>query len=193
MPIENNTTALLVMDVQKSTLKSLKDPNYYLHGIARALKAARSHNIPVIYCVIGFREGYPEVHPDNKAFAAIKAAGSPLDKHEAYQIPESVGPKEGELIITKKRFSAFTGSDLEVILRSKKINHLVLTGISSSGVVLSTLREAADKDFKLSVLVDGCEDRDDQIHEFLMTKIFPRQASICLIDDWSDQLNELAG
>lgn len=188
MPLENNKTALIVMDVQKSTLQSLKDPNYYLHGIARALKAARSHGIPVIYSVIGFREGYPEVHPDNKAFAGIKAAGSPLDKTAAYQIPDSIGPKSDELVVTKKRFSAFTGSDLEVILRSKQINHLILAGISTSGVVLSTLREAADKDFKLTVLVDGCEDRDDQIHEFLMTKIFPRQAAIQLIDDWSDQL-----
>jgi hypothetical protein len=50
----------------------------------------------------------------------------------------------GDLIVTKRRVSAFTGSDLEVVLRAAGTEHLVLTGIATSGVVLSTLRQAAD-------------------------------------------------
>ena len=48
-----------------------------------------------------------------------------------------------------------TGSNLEVLLRGMNINHIVLTGVSTSGVVLSTAVEAADKDFQITILADG--------------------------------------
>ncbi|MHB8263440.1 MAG: cysteine hydrolase family protein [Acidimicrobiales bacterium] len=64
--------------------------------------------------------------------------------------------------------SAFVGSDLEVLLRSSGITHLALTGISTSGMVLSTLREAADRDYELTELSDACSDVDDEVHHPLM-------------------------
>ena len=60
--------------------------------------------------------------------------------------------------VAKKRISAFAGSDLEVLLRANDIRHLVLCGIATSGVVLSTLREAGDKDYTMTVLSDLCAD-----------------------------------
>jgi len=80
--------------------------------------------------------------------------------------------------MTKRRVTGFAGSDLEVILRSQGIGHLVLPGLSTSGVVLSTLREAADKDYRISVLSDCCADPDPEVHQLLLTKIFPRQAEV---------------
>ncbi len=76
------------------------------------------------------------------------------------------------------------GSDLEVILRAKNIRHLVLAGISTSGVVLSTVREAADKDYQLTVLSDLCADFDEQVHSLLLEKIFPRQAAVITSRQW---------
>jgi len=184
----NNDTALLIMDVQTHTLKSLKDANYYIHGIASAIAAARRASIPIIYVVVGFQPGYPEVHPDNKAFANIKNMDVGLDRPENYAIPAAIGPKPGELLLIKKRFSAFAGSGLNLVLRAKQIKHLVLAGISTSGVVLSTIREAADKDFTLTVLADGCEDKDDTVHQVLMERVFPRQAAVTTISDWIGQL-----
>ena len=82
------------------------------------------------------------------------------------------------MVMTKRRVTGFAGSDLEVILRSQGIGHLVLPGLSTSGVVLSTLREAADKDYRISVLSDCCADPDPEVHQLLLTKIFPRQAEV---------------
>ena len=65
------------------------------------------------------------------------------------------------------------------------IQHLVLSGFATSGVVLSTLREAADKDYVLTVLEDGCADRDPEVHRVLTTKIFPRQANVVTVEEWS--------
>ena len=57
-----------------------------------------------------------------------------------------------------------------------RADSLVLTGIATSGVVLSTLRQAADLDYGLTVLVDACADADPEVHRVLTEKVFPRQA-----------------
>ena len=93
-------------------------------------------------------------------------------------------------MVTKRRVSAFAGSDLEVILRAHRIEHLVLTGFATSGVVLSTLREAADKDYRLSVLSDGCADLDEEVHNVLLNKIFPRQAEVMTAQQWAAGLGK---
>jgi nicotinamidase-related amidase len=92
------------------------------------------------------------------------------------------------VLLTKKRVSAFTGSDLEVLLRSAAIEELVLCGIATSGVVLSTLREAADRDYRLCVLSDGCLDADGEVHRVLMEKVFPRQAQVLAVERWAASL-----
>jgi nicotinamidase-related amidase len=61
----------------------------------------------------------------------------------------------------------------------------VLAGIATSGVVLSTLRQAADLDYQLTVLADGCLDADPDVHQVLLGKVFPRQAEVTTIADWA--------
>lgn len=103
----------------------------------------------MIYVVVGFRPGAPEISSDNKVFSAFSGAErwTPAFAEQWVQIHPGIAPQEGEPVVTKRRISAFTGSDLEVLLRAQDIRHLVLTGIATSGVVLSMLREAAGKDF----------------------------------------------
>ncbi len=57
------------------------------------------------------------------------------------------------------------------MLRSLQVESLVLTGIATSGVVLSTLRQAADLDHGLTVLREGCADRDDEVHRVVLDKV----------------------
>ncbi len=90
--------------------------------------------------------------------------------------------------MTKRRVSAFSGSDLEVVLRSLEVRSLTLAGIATSGVVLSTLRQAADLDFGLTVLRDCCLDPDDDVHRVLMEKVFPRQATVESAAQWVARL-----
>jgi len=183
-------SALLVMDMIPAILQrldgqALKD---LLQNVKTAISAARSAGIPIIYIALGFRKGFPDVSPQSKAFAQLRTAGNP-----AFEGPVLIHPdlnrQPEDLIVVKKRFSAFTGSDLELVLRSGDIRHLVLTGISTSGVVLSTLREAADKDFHLSVLSDACTDADPEVHRVLITKIFPRQADVQTAAEWAAAIN----
>jgi nicotinamidase-related amidase len=184
METTNKNTALLVMDVQGGTVARLNDKTRYINTLTKAIQKGRDNNIPIIYVVIGFRKGYPEVSPNNRSFSFLMNGTMKFDTKETAMVYEAVAPQVGDIIVTKKRVSAFTGSDLEVILRSMGIKHLVLTGIATGGVVLSTLREAADKDYALTVLSDACADMDEEVHRVLTTKIFPRQSEVIEAQAW---------
>lgn len=182
-----NHTALLVMDVQMGIIGRLPNAEELISKVSKAIASARNRQISVIYVVVGFRPGAPEVSMDNKSFAAGKEIFANVSMEEFMQIHPDVAPQADEITVVKRRVSAFTGSDLDVVLRAKGIRHLVLMGVSTSGVVLSTVREAADKDFKLTVLSDCCADPDAEVHQILTTKVFPRQAEVMEVGEWAHQ------
>ncbi len=177
-------TVLLVMDMQSSILGMLGDATAFTNKVAGAIAHARNAGIPVIYVVVGFRQGMPEISSNNKGFMAAKERMAGTDMNEWIKIDAAVAPLPGEAVVIKRRVSAFAGSDLEVLLRGCNASHLVLTGIATSGVVLSTVREAADKDFRLTVLSDACADGDGEVHRVLTEKVFPRQADVFTVDEW---------
>jgi nicotinamidase-related amidase len=185
--MEQNTqnTALLVMDMQVGILGMLPAAETIIGNVAKAIANARARKIPVIYVVVGFRQGAPEVSMNNKSFGAGKERFAAMDMAEFTKVHPDLAPQAAEVTVIKRRVSAFTGSDLEVILRAFGIRHMVLTGISTSGVVLSTTREASDKDYRLTILSDGCADGDEEVHRVLTTKIFPRQADVLTVEEWS--------
>ncbi|MDR4949724.1 cysteine hydrolase [Neobacillus cucumis] len=190
MQNQNKKTALLVMDLQNGIVSRFGENIEILQPFQKAVEAARQNNIPVFFVRVGFSEGYPEVSSQNKAFSAISKYGGMTITDLATQIHKSVEPKPNEPVIMKYRVSAFAGSNLEIILRSQQIDTLVLTGISTSGVVLSTLREAADKDFSITVLSDACLDPDPEVHHVLIEKVFPRQAEVQTVDTWIGTFNQ---
>jgi nicotinamidase-related amidase len=180
------STALLIMDVQQGIVARFAgDGDGYLGRLATAIGAARAADVMVGYVTVGFRPGYPEVSERNKTFAAIAGTSRFTDGDPGTRIPGAVAPAPGEVVVTKRRVSAFTGSDLDVLLRARGIDHLVLAGIATSGVVLSTLRQAADLDYRLTVLADGCLDADREVHQMLVGKLFPRQAEVTSVAEWA--------
>jgi nicotinamidase-related amidase len=178
--MQTDKAALLVMDVQPSIVSSITDKEDYVDKVNETVDAAHQKNIPVLFIVVGFRPGFPEVSSHNKMFASLKDGG-PVGMIEPSPV---IAPREGDIVITKRRVSAFTGSDLEVVLRGQGITHLVLCGIATSGVVLSTTREAADKDYGITILSDLCRDRDEEVHRVLLEKVLPRQAEVTTASDW---------
>ena len=179
--METEKSALLVMDAQPGILDRIPNKDEYAANVQAAIRSAHEKGVPVIQVVVGFRPGAPEVSARNKSFSALKENASAMTDPRP-----SIAPADGDVVVTKRRVSAFSGSDLEVILRAQDIRHLVLAGIATSGVVLSTLREAADKDYRLTVLSDLCADFDDEVHAVLMSKVFPRQAAVMTAREWAD-------
>ena len=183
-----DATVLLVMDVQRGIVERFADDPGYLTLLSGAVAAARGAGVPVIYVTIDFRPGYPEVSARNRSFSAIASSGRFTVGDPATAVHPAVAPQPGDLAVTKRRVSAFTGSDLDVVLRAGEVDSLVLTGIATSGVVLSTLRQAADLDYRLTVLADACLDADPEVHRVLTEKLFPRQADVLAIADWTASL-----
>jgi nicotinamidase-related amidase len=181
-----SNSALLVMDVQVGIVARFPGDEDYLPRLRRTIDAAHAAGVPVIFVQVTFRDGYPEVSRHNRSFAAIRERAGMAGVDMA--IHPDVAPAEGDLVVTKRRVSAFAGSDLDVLLRAGEIRELVLTGIATSGVVLSTLRQAADLDFELTVLADGCLDADEEVHRVLTTKVFPRQSDVTTVDEWIARL-----
>ncbi len=184
--MDSERTALLIMDVQPEIVERLGDSGL-TERLARAAAAARSAGLRVIYVRVGFRSGYPEISPRNASFSRILELGGFVEGVSS-EVHSAVAPQPGDVVVTKRRVSAFAGSDLDVVLRAGGIEALVLSGIATSGVVLSTLRQAADLDFSLTVLSDGCVDADDEVHRVLCEKVFPRQAHVVNVAAWIDAL-----
>jgi nicotinamidase-related amidase len=176
--------ALLAMDMQVGIVGRL-GADGVVPRAAEAIAAAREAGLPVVYVRVAFRGGYPEISARNRAFSALAGRGGLTEDEPAAQIHPDVAPQLGDVVVVKRRVSAFTGSDLDVVLRAADVDSLGLAGIATSGVVLSTLREAADRDFGLTVLSDACADADPEVHRVLTEKVFPRQADVVTVAEWA--------
>lgn len=182
------SSALLTLDCQKGIFERIPAADRIANPAAQVIAAARGRRIPVIHVGIGFRPGYPEVHPMHPMFSMIRQTGLFITGTESAQFHESVAPKDGEITIVKHRVSAFSGNDLEMILRSQSITHLVFFGIATSGIVLSTLRQASDLDFQCVVIEDCCVDGDEEVHRVLTEKVFIRQATVVSSSDFVQKM-----
>ena len=181
-PIYPAHTAVLSMDCQTGivAIYTKADKEQFLTRAASVLNHARATGMTIIHVRVGFRPGLPEVSSRNILLGTIKSSAEhqKLFKEPLGDIPSVIAPKDGEIVITKHRISAFTGTDLAMILRANDIDTLVLFGIATSGVVLSTLLEAADADFRLVIVKDCCADLDSQLHDCLINRFFPTRASV---------------
>ncbi|MGP3975671.1 cysteine hydrolase family protein [Streptomyces sp. 8N114] len=176
-------TALLAMDLQQGHVPHIPDPGY-LARVASAIGAARAAGIPVVHVAFGLRPGHPEVHPHNRMLSSF-APEAFTDSDPAAAIHPDVAPLDGEIVVTKNRASAFSGNDLRQILAANGIDHLVLAGIATGGVVLATTCQAADLDYRLTFLADGCADPDPELHQMLIERVFPRRGDVTSIDHWT--------
>jgi nicotinamidase-related amidase len=178
LSIDRRTSALL-MDFQTLIVDNYAaGAEALLDRTAKLIAVARTAGIRVIYVVVGFRPGYPEVSDRNATFNGLKASGVFAAGAENAKIHPAVTPLADEIVVIKHRVSAFAGTDLDLMLRANGIETLILTGIATSGVVLSTLCHAADADYRLLVVGDCCSDGDEEVHRVLLEKVFPRHATI---------------
>jgi nicotinamidase-related amidase len=173
------------MDLQLSTVAHV--PAGYLPAAVRALETARAARVPVIHVVLLLRPGHVDAHPRNKIFGSLPAHVFTADDPGAAIHPD-VAPRGDEIVVYKNRVSAFAGNNLRQILNVQDIDHLVLVGIATSGIVLSTALQAADLDYRVTVLSDACADRDPDLHNTLVTKVFNRRGDVLTTSEWAESL-----
>jgi nicotinamidase-related amidase len=183
--METKKAALLVMDMQMGFLQGMPEQGKSIvMKISEAIRTAREKNLMIIFVRLGFHRGLPEVSPSNKMFYGLKNHLTDTTLESFMQIHPGLGMTAEDIVINKKRVSAFSGNDLEMLLRAQSISHLILTGISTSGMVLATFWDAFDKDYQLTILSDACADPDAEMHELLTGKLLPKYAGVVTIDQW---------
>jgi nicotinamidase-related amidase len=187
-PIDPARKAVLSMDCQAGivSIYTKEGKDAFLTRAASVLNHARATGMTVIHVQVGFRPGFPEISSRNALFNAVKSSQQhqQLFREPLGAFPAAVAPLENEVVITKHRISAFTGTDLAMILRANDIDTLVLYGIATSGVVLSTLLEAFDADYRVAVIGDCCADLDSQLHDCLVQRFFPTRGRVFSAEDF---------
>ena len=169
------------MDCQTGIVSVYTKPEGgFIERASNVLNAARDAGMTVIQVQVGFRPGLPEVSDRNKLLGAIKASKPHQEFFQGSSgaIHPALGPKPDDIVVVKHRVSAFAGTDLDMILRTREIHTIVLFGIATSGVVLSTLLEAGDADYRLVVVEDCCADLDLELHSALIGRLFPKRADV---------------
>ena len=188
------SSVLLVIDVQDGIAGALATPERekLLSNLKRAIGAARGAGITVIYVAASYRPGYPEVSPRNAFLSRIKEAGRLKEGAADAKICRDISPQPPDIVVTKRKSSSFVGTDLEIILRSRDVDTLILTGVSSLGSVESTARSAFDLDYRLLVISDGCADRDPAANEMAVTHFLPRISTVCTTDEFITAISQSA-
>jgi nicotinamidase-related amidase len=177
-PVEFARAAVIAMDFEPGLLRLFGEARAPLvQRVSRTIATARSAGAKVIHVNVGFRPGYPEVSPRNVRFSFIKETQL-LKPGADCEVDPDIEVFPGDLRMSKRRFGAFAGNDLEIVLRSNEITTLILMGISTSGAVLSTVRYASDIDYRIIVIRDCCADPNSVMHEMLCDQVFPMQADV---------------
>jgi nicotinamidase-related amidase len=178
--IEPARTALVVMHYQTDILGLFPSVAPVLLANTRKLcDAARAKGVGVYFVNLRFSPGYPEVSPSNKNGQGIKRLGLFIDDQTA---PE-LGQQADEPLIVAHRASVFFGTGLEVRLSARGIDSLIMVGIASTGVVLSSVAYASDADFRLYTVKDCCYDPDHVVHEHLFSTAFESRTTVLSLAD----------
>ena len=173
-------TALVVMHYQTDILGLFPAVAPALLANTRKLcDAARAKGVSVYFVNLRFNPGYPEVSPLNKNGQGIKQLGLFVDDWTA---PE-LGQQASEPVIIAHRASVFFGTDLQARLLAQGVDSLIMVGIASTGVVLSSVAYASDADFRLYTVKDCCYDPDEVVHEHLFSTAFDSRTTVLSLAD----------
>jgi nicotinamidase-related amidase len=183
--IDPATTALIYGDYQIGIVANYADrAPAMISKAAEVLTHARAKGVTVGYIRVAFTEAdYAAIPAENKAFAPMAAAKRfPADAPESQIVPE-LAPQAGDIVVRKVRYGGFSTTDLYEQLKARGIKTIIISGIATRGVVLSTVRDAADKDLRIFVMKDLCLDADPEVHTVLTEKVFPAQAWVVTSDE----------
>ncbi|MFF4214573.1 cysteine hydrolase family protein [Streptomyces sp. NPDC001796] len=177
--LDPQRTALLAMDFQNGIVQTIPEPDALVERVKGAIADVRAAGGTIGYVRVAFTEDdWGTVPERNKTFSSVAAAKLMHHEDESTQIDERIAPADGDIVVRKVRFGGISTTDLHQQLDARGIDTLILSGISTSGVVLSTLMDAADRDYRVYVLTDGVADHDPEVNRVLVEKVFPSRAHL---------------
>lgn len=163
-------TALVVIDLLNGVTAMPAQPHSAADVVARTAELAaefRAHGAPVVLVRVG------SPFPPGRVEAQIRRRDGDVPANASEIVADLAGHSE-DIVVTKRNWGAFHGTDLDVQLRRRGVTQIVLTGIATSFGVESTARAAHEHGYHVTLAVDAMSDLDAESHEHALTKIFPR-------------------
>lgn len=177
-------TALVIGDLQRGITGAYAFARQVVPPLNELLPRARAAGVLVVFVRIAFRTNRADLPPGSALFSAFFDAGDSF--HEGSTGTEIDFPVHDEdVVVTKRRASAFAGTDLELVLRARGVDTLAIAGVATSAMVAATCYDAADRGYRVTVLRDGCADSDASVHDLFIDKVFPsRGHEVVSCADW---------
>lgn len=138
---------------------------------AEALKRARAAGAKIGYVRVGFSADYRECPPNSRLFQGAKKAGMFKLGTWGTEVHPALAPQAGDFDIIKHRVSPFYATSLEAILRANHIQRLYVSGVSSSGAVLSAAKDGHDRGYDVFVLDDCCCALTEEQHQAVIDQV----------------------
>lgn len=173
--IRKEGTALVVIDLQKGIARREAKPypsQSVVEKAAELVSAFRKNEIPVIFVHVSYAGGLP-----------VKVATDMVLPHSEFTedwsefVPE-LGVTDSDIVVTKRQWGAFYGTDLEQQLRRRKIDTIVLCGIATSYGVESTARFAYEFGFNQIFVEDAITDLSEEAHKAAVQYVFKRMGKV---------------
>jgi nicotinamidase-related amidase len=180
LQLDPKKTALVLIDLQNAIVGMNPVPHaaaQVVENSKRLADAFRVHGVPVVYVRVDLNDfmKLPVDQPHNLGDKPLPAAAS--------EIAPSAGFQHGDILVTKRHWGAFAGTDLEQQLKSRGIDTVVLTGISTNAGVESTVRQGTGFGFAFVLVEDACSSQNAEHHRFAFENIFPRLARVRTTDE----------
>jgi nicotinamidase-related amidase len=174
----------MLMDFQPAVLAEVPDRDALMDKAQIALGWARAHGAKVVFLRVAFvPDDYDVVPHHHKTFGVAKQNRLIADGDQSFDIDPALEVRDGDIVVRKTRYGAFSTTDLHALFGDESIDTLVMGGISTAGVVLSTVRDASDRDYRIFVLSDAIADPDSEVDRVLTEKVLPRQADVITTSD----------
>ncbi|MEV4394935.1 isochorismatase family cysteine hydrolase [Nonomuraea sp. NPDC049607] len=178
------TTALIIGDIQRGITGGFPFARQVVPPLTELLPRARAAGALVVFVHFAFRANGTDVPPHSALMKSFFEAGDAF--HEGSAGTELDLPvTEQDVVVLKRRASAFAGTDLDLVLRARGVTTVAVAGVATSAMVAATCYDAADRGYQVSVLRDGCGDADPAMHDFFMDAVFPsRGFDVVSCDGW---------
>jgi len=168
-------TALVVIDLQHGIVAGDHAPYSSGHVVGNTVllaQAMRNHGGTVIFVHVQLDE-LLQMGGD----APISGKGAPPPPHASVLVPE-LGVEATDIVVKKRSWGAFYGTDLELHLRRNNVKNIILCGIATNYGVESTAREAFDRGFRLYFAEDAMTSGGAELHAFSTQKLFPAMGKV---------------